>query len=106
MCSPKANSLRLDHDGFHIIHVFRKKSFRWSDVSNFAECRLGEYGEVVAYTSDNPPLNAWEKINAALLGERNRYLPDTYGMSAEDLLQLMVTRLHAAEVATRSLRHR
>ena len=92
MLVPGANSLRLDADGFEVTHLFRAKRYRWSDVSDFAVHSLGQSGEVVAFKTSDPSRGLWTRTNAALLGERNAYLPDTYGMKPEDLARLMTAR--------------
>ena len=96
MLLPGANALRLNERGFQVVHFFGSKHFRWNEVSDFGVCSLGQAGEVVAFKAAEPRLNVWEKVNAALLGDRNAYLPDTYGMAAEDLAQLMTVRLDSA----------
>jgi hypothetical protein len=97
MLGPGAGSLRLDAEGFQVVHFFRTRSYRWSDVSEFGVRSFGQHGEVVAFNAANRRLNIWEKINAALIGGRNAYLPDTYGMTAEDLVRLMTARLKVRE---------
>ena len=92
MLLPGANALRLDTQGFQVVHFFGTKHFRWSEVSDFGVCRLGQSGDVVAFKAAEARLNMWEKINGALLGDKNAYLPDTYRMTAEDLVQLMTAR--------------
>lgn len=96
MLLPGANALRLDAQGFQVVHFFGSKRFRWSEVSDFGVCSLGQSGEVVAFKAAAARLNIWEKVNGALLGDKNAYLPDTYGMTAEDLAQLMTARLDIA----------
>jgi hypothetical protein len=87
MLLPGAGSLRLDPGGFEVSHLFRNKTYRWSDVSEFGVVKFGDYGEVVAFKSAEP-LGMWDRMNAALIGGR-AYLPDTYGMAVEQLEQLM-----------------
>ena len=89
MLVPGSNSLRLDAQGFDVTHFFRTTNYRWSDVSDFGIHSFGQSGEVVAFTTAAPSRGLWRKANAALLGNRNAYLPDTYGMTAEKLVELM-----------------
>ncbi len=98
---PRSNSLQLDAQGFVVTHFFRATHYRWSDVSNFGVRSLGQSGEVVAFTTAEPPRNIWGRINAGLLGEWNAYLPDAYGMSVEDLAKLMKTRQSQAQAGDR-----
>lgn len=97
MLFPGSSSLRLDRNGFEITTLFLfHKRYRWLDVSDFAEGailgqskvvfnakkrHLGAYGKLKAATVG--------KISAALIGGRNCYLPDNYGMSADGLATLM-----------------
>lgn len=100
MLLPGANSLRLDEKGFEIEHFFRRKNFLWSDVSDFEVRRVGEFnGEIVAFDTVESHLSLWERINGALIGKK-RYLPNTYGMTGEDLAKLMTSRKNSATDAT------
>jgi hypothetical protein len=91
MLLPGANSLRLDEKGFEIEHFFRRKSFRWSDVSDFGVRRIGEFNEeIVSFETAESHLSLWERINGALIGKKG-CLPNAYGMAAEDLAKLMTT---------------
>ena len=96
---PGASSLRLDEDGFEFTRFFRTSEFLWSDVDDFHSWGsisgwrtlfFGFYSRptIVVFKVKKPRLSISEKINSALAGG-NGYLPDTYGMAAEDLSQLM-----------------
>lgn len=100
MLLPGANALRLDADGFQVVQLFRAKNFRWSEVSDFGVHSLGQSGEVVAFKAEGRQLSFWARINGALLGDRNAYLPDTYGMTAADLARLMIERQSSATAAS------
>jgi hypothetical protein len=100
MLLPGSGSLRLDEQGFQVTHFFRVTHYRWSEVSDFGVCNLGQSGgDVVAFKTVEPPRSLWGKVNAALLHEWNAYLPDTYGMTAEDLARFMGSRLAQAKTA-------
>jgi hypothetical protein len=99
MLLPGAGSLRLDAGGFEVSHFFRKSSYRWSEVSEFAVCKLGDYGEVVAFKTAKP-LGMWDRMNAALIGGR-AYLPDSYGRTVVELEQLMTGWRNSAADAGR-----
>jgi hypothetical protein len=100
MLLPGANSLRLDENCFEIEHFFRRKKFRWSDVSDFEVRRVGEFnGEIVAFDTTESHLGLWERINGAMIGKK-RYLPNTYGMTAEDLAKLLTAWKKSATDAT------
>ena len=96
MLRPGAASLRLDGNGFEITHIFRTQSFRWNEVSDFGVISLAYGGQAVAFRTGKPRLNRWKKFNAVLTGGRDERLPDTYGMAAEDLVQLMNSWRHSA----------
>jgi hypothetical protein len=98
MLLPRSSSLQLDRSGFEttILFVLRKR-YRWRDVSGFAEGSI--LGKKVVFNAENQHLGTHEKLKAALSGklnaalgsENNSYLPDTYGMSADDLARLMTS---------------
>lgn len=96
MLLPGANALRIGDDGFEIVQLFRATRFRWSQVSDFALYSLGQSGDVVAFKAAGHQPGLWARINGAMLGERNAYLPDTYGMAAADLARLMTERHETA----------
>lgn len=100
MLLPGANSLRLDADGFEVEHLFRKKRYRWDDVSGFAMRNVGQYDDKLV-SFDTPPevrRNLWDRINGALIG-KSAYLPGTYGMPADDLAKLMTDWKNSATLA-------
>jgi hypothetical protein len=97
---PGASFLRLDENGFDITRFFRKQIFRWSEVSDFGVWTFRGKGLVV-FKAEKSRLNISEKINAALAGGRNGYLPDTYGSTAEDLVQLMTAWRNSATDASK-----
>src|ERR1700676_1257387 len=84
---PGASWLRLDEKGFEFTRFFRTTRFHWSDVGDFGVWTFRS-NNLVVFKATKPRLSILEKINTALSG-RNGYLPDTYGMAAEDLVQLM-----------------
>ena len=67
-----------------------------NEVSDFGVISLGYGGRAVAFRTSKPRLNRWKKFNAVLTGGRDERLPDTYGMAAEDLVQLMNSWRHSA----------
>ena len=96
MLLPGASSLRLDESGFETIKFFFfRKRYSWRDVSDFLVwTRVGK--GMVVFKAEKPRLSAYERINAALAGGRNGYLPDTYGMAAGELVQLMINWRNSA----------
>jgi hypothetical protein len=95
---PGASSLRLDVTGFQTTNLFRRQSYSWRDVSDFAV--LSIHGNCFVMFRDAKPRVAISKRNAAITGGRNGGLPDTYGMAADDLVQLMTTWRNSALNAT------
>jgi hypothetical protein len=84
--NPAASSLRLGKAGFEFSNVLRRGSFTWDQVSDFSTASTRGYPVVIFR---KPHISMLEKINTSLIGGRNGFLPDTYGFSAGDLLQLM-----------------
>ena len=104
-----ATQLRLDADGFTVRALYRSRSWRWSDIGEFSVGRVGrprlrlslplaiagidlEGIEMVVWTyspSYSEPPNLRRRVQAALEGTSNDFLPDRFGMSANDLADLM-----------------
>jgi hypothetical protein len=101
MLLPGANSLRLDGSGFEITKFFfLRQRYSWLDVSDFVVWAMIGNG-IVVFKAEKPRLSVYERINAAMAGGRNGYLPDTYGMAAGDLVRLMTSWRNAAMNATK-----
>jgi hypothetical protein len=97
---PGSSSLRLDENGFEITYFFRKQQFRWNAVSDFGVLTF-KGNRIVVFKAARSRLGLLEKINAALTGGRNGYLPNTYRTAADDLVQLMNTWRNSALNATK-----
>lgn len=89
---PGATDLTLDGDGFVMRNLFRRFSFSWHDVGDFAAVQLG-LQKLVAFNQRAPRQRMLAAISVKLAGH-NSALPDTYGLTAEDLAQL-ITRWQA-----------
>jgi hypothetical protein len=102
MLLPGSSSLRLDGDGFEITKLFfLRQRYSWLDVSDFVVWVMFR-NRMVVFKAEKPRLGAYEKISAAMAGGgRNGYLPDTYGMAANDLAQLMTSWRNSAMNATK-----
>lgn len=87
---PGASSLRLDEKGFGFTRFFRTQKFHWNEVGDFGIWTLGWIikSECVVFKVMKSRLSILEKINTAL-ANRNGYLPDTYELTAEELVELM-----------------
>ena len=88
---PGAAGLTLTKDGFVVRSLFRGRAYRWSDVGEFAVTEV-PYGtgskKLVGFDDRLAVEGLTARANVKLSG-RNSALPDTYGLSAEDLARLM-----------------
>lgn len=83
---PNSSYLRLTREGFTICSMFRCRSIEWRHVSNFGVTRIGTRKMV-----------GWNPLHApSKLGKTTKRmfcyvsaLPETYGLSAEELAELM-----------------
>jgi hypothetical protein len=89
MLLPGAGSLTLDQNGFERITLFLKFRTSWQRVDNFSVCemaiRRGRRMRFVGYDDSELPIN---NTSRQLTG-RNAALPDSYGLSHEELAVLM-----------------
>jgi hypothetical protein len=96
---PGASSLRLDEHGFEVTSHFHKRKYRWSEVTDFSAWTFLS-NSMVVFKAVKLHLGILGKMNAALAGGRNGFLPDTYGMAADDLVRLMTAWRNSAMNAT------
>lgn len=80
-------SLLLDLDGFEFFGLFRRR-YQWSEVSDFGVFQHRGNASVVFKTT-KPDRNFWSRTNAYMAGGRDGQLSGTYGLRAEELVQLM-----------------
>jgi hypothetical protein len=83
---PGANALTLKGDCFETTSLFRGNRVRWNDVSGFTVISFAS--KLVGYDHAGMDTRRLAKANTALFG-RNAGLPDTYGLSHEQLASLM-----------------
>jgi hypothetical protein len=90
---PGASYLEITSDGFVICSLFRRSPlFPWRDVGSFAVAKLPPHGKkMVMFSSQRDAAKTLGKVNSAMFGASGG-LPDTYGMKAEELAELMNTR--------------
>jgi hypothetical protein len=89
MLLPGAAALVLERDGFQTTTLFRRSCSDWRDVSEFESVRIREaMRRMVVYDDVNLAGRAMAEISAGFTG-RNAGLPDTYGLAAGDLADLM-----------------
>jgi hypothetical protein len=86
---PGASYLKLDAQGFTVRSLFRSTSYTWSEIVAFAPGRVGgNRGVVFNLTPDSERQRRLRRFNAATLGAEAA-LPDTYGLSAERLAEIL-----------------
>jgi hypothetical protein len=86
---PNCAYLRVSQDGFTVCSLFRAHSYRWSDVGPFTVDRIGPNRMVVFNFSDQyRALPLARKAASAITGYEGA-LPDSYGMSLEELACLL-----------------
>lgn len=88
-------SLRLESDGFRIKQPWKWRFVLWKDASEFGigstsliESHQNDWSTVVTFDDKNVEESKLIALNRSITG-RNSALPDTYGLSAEDLQSLM-----------------
>jgi hypothetical protein len=90
MLLPGAGGLTLDRNGFRATSLFRSSSSRWQDVTGFEPASIPpSLQKLVVYDDINLTGRKIANLNVALVG-RNAALPDTYGLSPDDLARLMM----------------
>lgn len=91
---PKAAYLHLATDGFTFCSLFRSHFVQWAHVQEFAVIHVGA-NRMVAwnFTPALPALGRARGISKALSGYEAA-LPDTYGMKAHELADVLNGLLH------------
>lgn len=86
--------LKLDEDGFEFSQFGRKFAYRWLDVSEFGVWKMKQgfltTSAHVCFSTEADAGKAMGKVNQFMTGGTGS-LPDTYGMSARKLAELMNT---------------
>ena len=86
---PGASYLELREDGFEFSSIYRKWFLRWSDVQEFFPQRIATNAMVCwNYAPGHVAPSLGRKLSAGLTGVEAG-LPDTYGMAAPELAELM-----------------
>jgi hypothetical protein len=102
LCSPfvifqliRGASLRLENDGFRIKQPWKWRFVRWKDASEFGvgstaliASHKGDWSTIVTFDDKNADESKVAILNRSIIG-RNSSLPDTYGLSPEELQSLM-----------------
>jgi len=90
---PGASELVLDSEGFSIKAMFRTQRYRWADVTGFSVGKIGLNSMVMFnLTEEFKAKSEAEKAAAEFMKNINGHeaaLPANYGMTPQDLSQLM-----------------
>ena len=86
---PGASYLRLTSEGFTCCSLFRSHHVRWCEVQEFVVIQIHSY-RMVAWnmTAEHAPKGRLGAFSKAVSGYEAG-LPDTYGLKAEQLAELM-----------------
>jgi hypothetical protein len=86
---PGSAYLKLDPGGFTLCSLFRSHSMRWFEVESFAADWIGARKMVVFnYSKFHRGQDRLRKVASTIAGYEAA-LPDTYGLTAEDLAAVM-----------------
>jgi hypothetical protein len=85
---PGAVALTLDSTGFEVTSFYRRSRTRWQDATDFTAARILPARTRFVVFNDTRTGRRLAKVNTFLAG-RSAALPDTYGLSGDDLAQLM-----------------
>ena len=92
MLSPDRNYLLLTPTGFTVRTLLKRANFRWEEVENFHTRSVKGMTMVVFSRSSQGNLSltesVWPNLQKAM-GGGDEFLPDTYGMGAGALAELM-----------------
>jgi hypothetical protein len=86
---PNSSHLKLTKNGFEIRSLFKSNYTKWSDVEVFKTGYVGQNKMVMFdFSKEHKKHNIGKKI-AKFLASNEGSLPNTYGMKATDLAELM-----------------
>jgi len=86
---PGAGRLVLDHDGFQVTTLYRSFRRQWHDVKSFEPVAIPPSMQRSVGYDDVNAGKTITVLNTAISGH-NAALPDSYGLSVDDLAQLML----------------
>jgi hypothetical protein len=103
---PNSAYLEIRPGGFTVCSLFRKHSYRWSDVESFETGFIGINKMVVFNYSARCQGATWPRKLAVAISGFEGALPDSYGMRAEALAELLNQHraYHLAEVSEKGVR--
>jgi hypothetical protein len=86
---PSSSYLLLKKEGFTVCSLYRKSSFKWSDIEEFVVGYLIGPKMVVFNFSLTYDRQQKSRIISKAIAGYEGALPDTYGMSAKELAELL-----------------
>ncbi len=86
---PKSSYLELTENGFTMCSLFRKSTTKWTDVEGFSVIEIAGNEMVSWYYSENYEKQQTGRAISRAISASEAALPDTYGMKAKDLADLM-----------------
>ena len=96
---PASSYLRITSQGFTVCSLFRAHTFKWSDISEFGVARVGPNKMVMFnFTASYSKPSSLRSFNASMFGYEGG-LPDSYGLSHEELAGLLTKYLTASHGA-------
>jgi hypothetical protein len=97
---PRSSFLRLGPEGFTIRALYRERTYRWEDVDTFGVTQVS-FNKMVGFNFAPHFDRAarLRRVNKAIAFFEGA-LPDTYGMKAEDLADLMNEYKHRHAATT------
>ena len=86
---PNSSYLKLTEEGFEVCSTFKVNTYRWADIEKFSVMNV-PLNKMVSwdFVTDYSSQEAGRRVSSRITGSEAA-LPDTYGMTAEDLAQLM-----------------
>lgn len=86
---PNSSYLKLTEEGFEVCSTFRTNSYRWSDIESFSIMNV-PLNKMVSwdFSSNYDAQQTGRRVSSRVTGSEAA-LPDTYGMSAAELADLM-----------------
>jgi hypothetical protein len=98
---PGSAYLRLDDTGFTVCSLFRVHTIRWCEVDSFEVGTIARRKSVVFNFSNLYPRQKLLRKLSSAISSHEGALPETYGLSAEELSAMLNDwRQHAGPIAT------
>jgi len=97
---PGSAYLELGPDGITVCTFYQRDSWRWADVASFDIARIGSNTRmvVIKFAPAYPKARRARRFAEFLTGHEGA-LPDSYGLSVEDLVALLNTYKYQHDAA-------